>query len=329
MQESPHPLAKCGQILGAPHKSIYNQAPNILRLMSRRQFLVAGSLAAGGLASGAVARESLLSVGVTRYRLTPTAWPVGLKLSLAVIADLHACEPWMTVARIEEIVSATNSLNADVVVLLGDYVAGHNKVTAFVADADWARALGALRAPLGVYAILGNHDWWNDDRAQLLGRGPTGARIALEHAGIPVLENDAVKLSKMGEAFWIAGLGDQEAFLHAGSRRLRNTAGVDNLDAILDNVSDDAPVVLLAHEPDIFPRIPSRIGLTLAGHTHGGQVRIFGQIPIAPSPLSRTYNYGHFYENGRHLIVSGGLGCSWWPVRLGVPPEVLHVSVEA
>jgi hypothetical protein len=301
-----------------------------LSRIDRRRFLLAATgVVASGLAADGVIVEPLLTLRETRYRLAPQGWPAGLKLSLAVIADLHACNPWLTVAHIEEIVNATNALNADAILLLGDYVAGHRKVTAFVPDSDWARALGALRAPLGVYAVLGNHDWWADNRARLLGRGPIGARIALERAGIPVLENDALKLSKADEEFWIAGLGDQEAFMVAGSRRLGGKVGVDDLEATLEKITGEAPVVLLAHEPDIFPRVPPRIGVTLAGHTHGGQVRFFGQHLFEPSPLSRVYCYGHFWENGRHLIVSGGLGCSMWPIRLGAPPEVLHVTLEA
>jgi len=327
-QDALLPLATPKGILVGSDNSAYQPPLKFIPRIHRRQFLIAGSVAASGLAMDGFAAEPLLGLRVRRYRVSPKAWPSKLKLSLAVIADLHACEPWMSVAHIEDIVSATNALNADVVVLLGDYVAGHRKVSAFVPDADWARALGALRAPLGVYAILGNHDWWDDYRAQSLGRGPIGARIALEHAGIPVLENDAIKLSKAGDEFWIAGLGDQEAFVHANSSGSWDVAGVDNLDAILDKVSGAEPIVLLAHEPDIFPRVPERIGLTLAGHTHGGQVRLFGQVLFAPSPLSRIYNYGHYYENEKHLIVSGGLGCSWWPVRFGVPPELLYVTVE-
>jgi hypothetical protein len=75
--------------------------------------------------------------------------------------------------------------------------------------------------------------------------------------------------------------------------------------------------------------VPDRVSLTLAGHTHGGQVRLFGRAVYAPSRLSLDYSYGHFFDNGRHLIVSGGLGCSWWPVRFGVPPEILLVDVAA
>ena len=326
--DSAFPFPRLQRRWDAHDKGVLGPASDVLSRISRRQFLLAASAAAaGGVAADGVVIDPLLTLLVTRYRLSPRVWPAGLTLSLAVIADIHACDPWLTVAHIEKIVDATNALEADAVVLLGDFVAGHTMVTAFVPDSDWARALSALRAPLGVYAVLGNHDWWADDRAQLLGRGPIAARTALERAGIPVLENDVVKLSRAGEEFWIAGLGDQYAFVGAGARGLEEMVGLDDLDAILDKVAGEAPIVLLAHEPDIFPRVPSRIGVTLAGHTHGGQVRPFGQILFAPSPMSRTYNYGHFCENGRHLIVSGGIGCSAWPVRLGAPPEVLLVTL--
>ncbi len=99
-------------------------------------------------------------------------------------------------------------LGADAMVLLGDYVAGHAKITAIVRHDDWARALGALRAPLGVYAILGNHDWWDDRAALARGHGPIAAKVALEQAGVPVLENVSIWLAKGQERFWLAGLGE-------------------------------------------------------------------------------------------------------------------------
>jgi predicted MPP superfamily phosphohydrolase len=94
-------------------------------------------------------------------------------------------------------------------------------------------------------------------------------------------------------------------------------------------VTDDAPVLLLAHEPDVFPEVPARIALTLSGHTHGGQVRLFGYAPVVPSRYGNRYVYGHVVEEGRHLVVSGGLGCSTVPVRLGMPPEIVLVDVGA
>jgi predicted MPP superfamily phosphohydrolase len=85
----------------------------------------------------------------------------------------------------------------------------------------------------------------------------------------------------------------------------------------------------MAHEPDIFPKVPDRVALTLSGHTHGGQVRLFGWSPIVPSEFGNRYAYGHVIEDGRHLIVSGGLGCSILPVRFGVPPEIVIVELGA
>ena len=295
-------------------------------MLTRRTILL-GAVAAPSFGAYGFGVEPMLLDRITRYRVCPPGWPANLKLTVAAVADVHACEPWMDRERIEGIVAATNALNADVVVLLGDYVAGHDKVTGFVPDRIWAEALSGLRAPLGVFAILGNHDWWRDTEAQARGHGPIAARIALERAGVPVLENDSVAISKDGQRIWIAGLGDQWA-LHPRTPG-GDPVGVDDLAATLGAVSDDAPILLLAHEPDIFPKVPERVALTLSGHTHGGQVRLPFVTPYAPSELSRKYIYGHYLEGGRNLIVSGGLGCSWWPVRIGVPPEILLIEIGA
>jgi predicted MPP superfamily phosphohydrolase len=198
-----------------------------------------------------------------------------------------------------------------------------------VAPEEWAEALSVLKAPLGVHAILGNHDWWDDLAAQRTRRGPVMGRRILERFGIPVYENDAVRLQKNGHAFWLAGLGDQLAFKRRRARHRHGRKGVDDLPGTLAKVTDDAPVILLAHEPDIFPQVPDRVSLTLSGHTHGGQVRLFGYSPQVPSRFGNRFAYGHIVEDNRHLIVSGGLGCSILPVRIGVPPEVVMVDVSA
>ena len=88
--------------------------------------------------------------------------PQVFKLRIAAIADLHACDPWMSLDHIQAIVERTNALKPDIIVMLGDYVAGHRKVTRFIPDAEWAAVLAGLKAPLGVHAVLGNHDWWED-----------------------------------------------------------------------------------------------------------------------------------------------------------------------
>ena len=92
-------------------------------------------------------------------------------------------------------------------------------------------------------------------------------------------------------------------------------------------VQGDEPVLLMAHEPDIFPTVTERVSLTLSGHTHGGQIRIFGWSPVVPSRYKNRYAYGHVVEDGRHLLVSGGLGFSILPVRFGMPPEINFVEI--
>ena len=81
--------------------------------------------------------------------------------------------------------------------------------------------------------------------------------------------------------------------------------------------------------PTSSPQVPERVSLTLSGHTHGGQVRLFGYSPRVPSRFGNRFAYGHIVEDNRHLIVSGGLGCSILPVRIGVPPEIVMVDVAA
>jgi uncharacterized protein len=299
-------------------------------MISRRKFLrwLGGLGGFGGLAAYGVAFEPLTQLRIARYDLRLARWPAGLELTIAALADIHACRPWMDPERIDSIVATTNRLGADLIVLLGDYVAGHRLLFERVADHEWAQALSALQAPLGTHAILGNHEWWSDTSVQRAGAGSPSARRALEAVGIPVYENDAVRLDKSGQAFWLAGLGDQLAFLPSRRRRPNRRIGVDELDRTLAQVTDDAPVILLAHEPDIAARVPERVALMLSGHTHGGQVRLLGWSPMVPSRYGNRFAYGHVRERC-DLVVSGGLGCSIMPVRIGVPPEVVVVSVRA
>src|ERR1700731_1419802 len=298
-------------------------------MISRRQFLrfVAGfgPFRASTAASG-FGVEPLLRLRVARYDISPRQWPGDFQLKIAVIADLHACDPWMSLQHIEAIVERTNALNADIIVMLGDYVAGHRHVTRYIPANEWASVLAGLKAPLGVHAILGNHDWWEDKTVQREGRGLTVARRALEAVGIPVYENDARRLIKAGRAFWLAGLGDQLAYLPARRFRPVKRIGVDDLAATLAKVTDDAPVILLAHEPDVAMRVPARVALQLSGHTHGGQIRLFGWSPVVPSRYGNRLAYGHA-RTSCDVVVSGGLGCSIMPFRLGVPPEIVLVPL--
>jgi len=291
------------------------------RGLSRRGLLRAG-LGLTGFAgimmpstAALAAAEAANDLIVTNYRLSPPAWRKGHRLTITAIADLHAGGPNMGIARVREVVDAAQALNSDLIVVLGDYFASHRFITEVVPAAAWSAELARLRAPLGVYGILGNHDWWY---------GVAEVRQAFANIHVPLMENDALLIGKKGERFWLLGLGDQIAY-EIGPGQFR---GVDDLAGTLARVTTGDPVILLAHEPDIFTQVPERVALTLSGHTHGGQIRLPMIPPVwAPSAYGARFAYGHIVERNRHLIVSGGLGCSKVPLRLGVPPEILRIEL--
>ncbi|MFN3509164.1 MAG: metallophosphoesterase [Allorhizobium sp.] len=264
---------------------------------------------------------------ITRYAVTPRGWTPGLSLRVAVIADIHACEPWMSIKRIEDICTQTMELRPDIILLLGDYTTGLNFITEQVHSSDWSAALGLLDAPLGVHAILGNHDYWEDRTFQKDPNARPFALQALRDAGISVYVNETIRIEKDGRAFWLAGLGDQMALLPGKAYGRARMTGIHDLAATLSSIDDDAPVILMAHEPDIFPNVDDRVSLTLCGHTHGGQINLFGWRPASASIGSRRFPAGYFNVDGRELIVSRGLGCSILPIRIGSRPEILLLEL--
>jgi uncharacterized protein len=247
---------------------------------------------------------------VHRTDITLPHWPARLKgLRIALIADLHGGSPYITFDKIRRVVRETNAAHPDLVLLAGDFVTGERAQVGgrFMPPEVIAPALRGLHARLGVFATLGNHDrWFNGPRVQ----------DALEQAGIRVLENDAVRVEGNGAALWIAGIGDL-------------WTGHPDVAAALAKVSDDAPVIALTHNPDIFPEIPARVALTLAGHTHGGQVVLpFIGRPFIHSPFGERYTHGHVVEGSRHLFVTTGIGTSIVPARFGVPPEIAVLTLD-
>src|SRR5260370_21974189 len=152
-------------------------------MISRRQFFrfVAGLGAfSASTAAYGFGIEPVLRLRVARYEILPPQWPTDFQLKIAVIADLHACDPWMSLRHIEAVVERTNALHADIIVMLGDYVAGHRHVTRFIPAGEWAPVLAGLKAPLGVHANLGNHAWGEDKTRHRDGTGLTAAPRAME-----------------------------------------------------------------------------------------------------------------------------------------------------
>ena len=300
-------------------KVLVHAQPQVSRRSLLKSGLVLGGV--GGLVltgTGAYAAvEAADGLVVTDYAPVPRNWPARRRLTITVIADLHAGGPNMGLARVREVVDTAAALNSDLVVILGDFFATHRFITETVPHAAWAGELARLKARFGVYSILGNHDWWYDI---------DGVRNALRQVRIPVMENDAVLLGEPGAKFWLAGIGDQLAHW-LGHSTFR---GEDDLPGTLAKIKTDDPVILLIHEPDIFTEVPARVALTLAGHTHGGQIKLPFIPPVwAPSAYGARFAYGHIVEQGRHMIVSGGLGTSKVPLRFGVTPEIVRVTLGA
>lgn len=275
-----------------------------------------GLLAAAGVHTS-VTRDA---VRVAHYRPSLPLWPEGLKLRIAVLSDFHFADPSFDAEALSEIIQLVQGLAPDLVLLLGDFEEGPRFGQPW-ATTTWADQLAKLKSvPLGVHAVLGNHDYpaVPGGARRAMSRPPV--RKVLEAVGIPVLVNRATRLSWRGQGVWLAGLGDQLAVHEDGG-------ALANLPALLRQVSDEAPILLLAHEPDIFPEVPERVALTLAGHLHGGQVRLFGFAPVVPSAYGQQYLHGHVVENRRHMIINGGLGFSGLPVRFGAPPEIALIEL--
>jgi uncharacterized protein len=243
---------------------------------------------------------------VRRETLALPAWPAALDgLRVGIVADLHAGVPHATLGAISHAVDAVMGEAPDLVCLLGDFIDQKARFSRPV-DADaLAARLAPLAAPRGVVAVLGNHDWYAG-----------GRRIAdaIAGVGLPVLEDEAVPA---GPGLWVAGVSDDRS-------RGADIAGA------LAAVPPDEAVLLLSHDPDVFPAVPARVALTLSGHTHGGQVAIpLVQRHIIPSRYGERYARGHVVEGGRHLYVSSGLGTSGLPVRLLRPPEVVTLTLRS
>jgi predicted MPP superfamily phosphohydrolase len=247
---------------------------------------------------------------LTTHRFTVQApqWlPEHRGLKIAVLTDLHVGSPHNGLEKLKEVVERTNDEHPDLVVILGDLVIQGIVGGQFVEPEPIANVLQGLNARLGVIAVLGNHDWWFD-----------GHRIerALLGAGITVLENTAHRIQDQGKSFWVVGIAD------LWTRK-------PDIPGALSQVQGADPVILIAHNPDIFPDVPQRVSLTIAGHTHGGQVNfpIVGRL-VVPSKFGQRFAIGHIVEDGRHMFVSGGVGTSIFPVRFRVPPEVLTITLQ-
>ena len=237
------------------------------------------------------------------YTVALADWPAGTPpLRIVQLSDIHFGWPDMPEARIHRIVVQVNALNPDLIVLSGDYQGG-KLWDADIGTMDVAvRPLRGLRARLGVIAVRGNHD------------GPYWTQKVFAKTPILLLQNRWIDLGPVV----VAGLDDitgQPDPKHAAASTIQGAPA-------------GKPLILLAHEPNFFQWLPKRVDLMLAGHTHGGQIR----LPLVGgrstgSPYLDKHLRGRFDEHGQTMIVSSGLGTSIVPLRIGVPPEIALISL--
>ncbi len=258
---------------------------------------------------------------LVRHEITDPRWILP-DLTIAVLSDFHICRPWTPLSALRHVVAMTNALKPDLILLPGDFIADRNLPARSEPAAAIIAELAPLSAPLGVAAVLGNHDWWDCRLSRATDFTRNSVAEALAESQIALLSNRAIPVDFGGGRFWLAGMDSQRALRRHGH------PGLHDPEATFAEVPDGAPAILMAHEPDYFAENDPRAFLQVSGHTHGGQANLGGWRPLTPSAYGSRYGWGHIREGGRHLVVSGGIGYSGLPLRILQPPEITLVMLR-
>ncbi len=272
--------------------------------------IIETAVAAAGLVAGWAVAVEPRRLAVRHYHIP---WPEvrpGMRLRIGVLADLHLAWPHVTPKRLARIVRRLAHHRPDLVLLAGDYACTGTLGVVPLPPARMAPVLAPLAARIPCFAVLGNHDHdWPGGAGEVV--------AALEQAGIRVLANDHVAIPCPWGELLLAGVDDP-------------VSGRADLARALAGLPAERPVMLLAHSPDIHTRVPPQVRLVVAGHTHGGQVRLPGlPPPVTMSALPRHQAHGLHQEGGRRLVVSAGIGTTGLPLRLARPPELVLVELVA
>lgn len=248
-------------------------------------------------------------------------------LKIVAIGDIHGGSNHVDDEKLRELVAKANEQEPDLIILLGDYVAGRPGVIPPL-DSDIkmlpheiADGLVGFKARFGVFAVLGNHDgWWGDNRVE----------DELTRVGIRVLKNEVAVVDVNGHHLRVLGFRDH---LELSSRWTQISADAKKL----LEPTRDGNIIALEHSPDILPMITGpqfsispELKLILAAHTHGGQVwlPVIG-TPIVPSSYGQKYSYGHIKENDVDMFVTSGVGTSILPIRFMMPPEIAVLTLRS
>ena len=223
-------------------------------------------------------------------------------LRIGQLSDLHL-GPNVSVKYLQRAVKLLMEKKPDLIVLTGDFVSRSSHYAKFIPP-----ALEGIAAPLGVYAVRGNHDHWVSHPKDILD--------ALEQSGARVLINRGELIEKNGTALWLAGIDDV-------------WVGQHNLAAALHGAPPEIPHLLLCHEPDYATEaVKLGVQFQLSGHTHGGQIRLAGR-PLLRPMHGRNFVAGLYAiaDGALQLYVNRGIGAGFPPIRWGVPPEITLIEI--
>lgn len=240
-------------------------------------------------------------------------------IRIAVLSDLHVVAPWTSLGYVSRVVDQVNALSPDLILLPGDFLAEWKLLGRRAAASEIVTVLARLEAPFGVHATLGNHDWKDCKLARATGWARNSVAEAFQASPVHFYPNTAHDLG----GFWIAGVDSMRGPGSPHGDKSRN-----DLIAATSAIPPDANVILMAHEPDIWAVEQPDVALTVSGHTHGGQIVWGDWRPLTPSKFGSRYAHGLHWKDDRALVVSGGLGYTAVPVRLGVPPEITLVTLS-
>lgn len=223
-------------------------------------------------------------------------------LKFVFVSDFHI--KFYEKNRLKKILDMINSENPDLVLSTGDFFSGYRNISTMSLD-KIAYELGNIKTRYGFYTSLGNHDYYRDNNK---------VTQTLSNYGIMTLSNNNTFVQTEDKGFFIAGVEDLKTGRPDVKKALKGINGA---------------VILLTHSPDVFEDVPDSVNLTLAGHLHGGQVRIpfIGAI-FCPSKFGTKYACGYFEENNKKMYVTTGIGTSKLPIRFLCIPEIVVIDFE-
>ena len=239
---------------------------------------------------------------VNRWTIVLPGLPQAFRgTTVALISDVHH-GPFVPLAYIRHVVAMSNALSPDLVLLGGDYVSRHWHYIA-----PGIEVLGKLKAKLGRFAVLGNHDHWES---------ATKTWQALAGEGIQTVDNSGSWIERKGARLRICGVGDL-------------WTDTQNLALALGDAERGDAVILLSHNPDYAEQVRDpRVGLILSGHTHGGQVVVPGfGAPIVPSRYGQKYRSGLVQGPSCQVFITRGVGTVTPPVRFFCRPEIAFLTL--